>query len=622
MSEKQARRPPVAPKPWFIHQDAATVKISPLPSPALQGATTAFGPGPVKVSNAASSHNPSAGALLAATAAASRRSQSQSQPQPQHQGQAAQKNGPSSQDASSPSRGRQPAVRSVRPAAAIRSSASPPKPSFPPYLPQSTSTVAAVAASTATSPVRPETKEESTSSYLSKPEPPERLRQRSISTSSTYSDAGLSLQKSPEALAGAIASMTIAPAQVRGRVDESQRNDLNAISHRLLSASQPSTGSSPSPSPSGTAAAALATRNAANAEARRRAQSGSSESVTNQAYPANFGFTAPTTTGPSWPQIRLTPPETDSETDSLRAVEPPEAASETPRKPLPAPTPLKPARAAIVAQDNANPRDLESPVLDARTKMTASSLADAMVASSLASKHSASRVASPASKPPPPPPPKSRRRSRSATLFEGGKQHLPFLGRGSETTPPTPKPKPRIQRPMRQTMRSQSPNHHEKEDEHSKRGRRHWRRHPNMHHEGDRKRWRDRVTERERKRYEGVWAANRGLLNDIDLAILEPEPEQPEQVATKNAGPPGDLVANVVVRDIWERSRLPKDVLEEVWDLVARPGAKALNREEFVVGLWLIDQRLKGRKLPIRVSPSVWQSVRHPQGVKIRNKRR
>lgn len=155
-----------------------------------------------------------------------------------------------------------------------------------------------------------------------------------------------------------------------------------------------------------------------------------------------------------------------------------------------------------------------------------------------------------------------------------------------------------------------------------------------MHHEGDRKRWRDRVTERERKRYEGVWAANKGLLVDLDLAILEgsaeksePQSQQGQQqqqqqqpLRATSSVSPSELVVNVVVRDIWERSRLPRDVLEEVWDLVARPGATALNREEFVVGMWLIDQRLKGRKLPVKVSPSVWQSVRHPQGVKISTK--
>ena len=32
-----------------------------------------------------------------------------------------------------------------------------------------------------------------------------------------------------------------------------------------------------------------------------------------------------------------------------------------------------------------------------------------------------------------------------------------------------------------------------------------------------------------------------------------------------------------------------------------------LTKEEFVVGLWLIDGRLKGKKLPVKVSDSVWR---------------
>jgi hypothetical protein len=134
-----------------------------------------------------------------------------------------------------------------------------------------------------------------------------------------------------------------------------------------------------------------------------------------------------------------------------------------------------------------------------------------------------------------------------------------------------------------------------------------------MHHEGDRRRWRDKVTERERKRYEGVWAANRGLLLDYDLDDFELEHRT-------DGTPAMDLVVNAVTREIWERSRLPGDVLEEIWDLVGQPGLKALSREEFVVGLWLIDQRLKGRKLPVKVSQSVWSSVRHTIGVKISSK--
>lgn len=135
-------------------------------------------------------------------------------------------------------------------------------------------------------------------------------------------------------------------------------------------------------------------------------------------------------------------------------------------------------------------------------------------------------------------------------------------------------------------------------DPHRKKGLLAPRKHPNKHHEGDRKRYRTTVTERERKRYEGVWAANRGLL-------LPPNPDTNSQ-----------MVVNVVARDIWRRSRLPDDVLEEVWDLVDLQDVGMLGREEFVVGMWLIDQRLKGNKLPIKVPESVWGSVRRLTGLK------
>jgi hypothetical protein len=55
-----------------------------------------------------------------------------------------------------------------------------------------------------------------------------------------------------------------------------------------------------------------------------------------------------------------------------------------------------------------------------------------------------------------------------------------------------------------------------------------------------------------------------------------------------------------------------------VWDLVDHHAVGRLDKIEFVVGLWLIDQRLKGRKLPVKVSDSVWTSVKGLQGIKIR----
>ncbi|TKA79642.1 hypothetical protein B0A55_03445 [Friedmanniomyces simplex] len=145
------------------------------------------------------------------------------------------------------------------------------------------------------------------------------------------------------------------------------------------------------------------------------------------------------------------------------------------------------------------------------------------------------------------------------------------------------------------------------------------RKHPNKHHEGDRKRWREAVTERERKRYEGVWAANKGM-----HCSFTPEEEQrfrraPNAEATvAKRGAALEQVSNIVTRDIWARSRLPDAVLETVWDLVDSESVGRLSKEEFVVGMWLIDQRLKGRKLPVKVTATVWQSVRGLQGIKIR----
>ncbi|KAK4661810.1 Increased rDNA silencing protein [Podospora pseudopauciseta] len=128
------------------------------------------------------------------------------------------------------------------------------------------------------------------------------------------------------------------------------------------------------------------------------------------------------------------------------------------------------------------------------------------------------------------------------------------------------------------------------------------------HHEGSRSRWRDEVTARQRRRYEAVWASNKGLFMRPGWGLTGGEDDDEEgraQAGTKEA----DLVVNVVVRDIWDRSRLPREELAEIWGLVDRGGKGALGREEFVVGMWLVDQRLRGRRLPGRVGGSVWESV-------------
>jgi hypothetical protein len=161
---------------------------------------------------------------------------------------------------------------------------------------------------------------------------------------------------------------------------------------------------------------------------------------------------------------------------------------------------------------------------------------------------------------------------------------------------------------MRTTMRKE-PSSSENEDEverYKKKGTRimgiKGRKHPNKHHEGTRNRWRDQITDRERKRYEGVWAANKGL-------YLPTIPNDDNEISQD--------VLNYAVQEIWLRSRLPVHVLEEVWDLVDSRAIGRLKRDEFVVGLWLIDQRLKGRKLPIKVSESVWTSA-SPVGIKVK----
>lgn len=231
--------------------------------------------------------------------------------------------------------------------------------------------------------------------------------------------------------------------------------------------------------------------------------------------------------------------------------------------------------------------------------MSVDSLANAMVASSLAS----TRVPSPTKSvfPPLPPPP---RRHHFFHQHRHSSQELLIT-----RTPSPAKPM------LRQTMRRPIESDDEANDGYQRAGKKHLvRKHQHKHHEGDRKRYRTQVTERERKRYEGVWAANRGLL--ISSA---------DSTTTTTISPPTDTsVLNIIVADLWRRSHLPDDVLAEVWELVtgSQGDIDRLGREEFVVGLWLIDQRLKGNKLPVKVSESVWASVRRLPGINVPRNRR
>lgn len=218
------------------------------------------------------------------------------------------------------------------------------------------------------------------------------------------------------------------------------------------------------------------------------------------------------------------------------------------------------------------------------------SLANAMVASSLAASRAPSPVKATAS-------PLTRKHTDHSHLQIA---HLRIGRRGNRSPSPL--------RTMPHTLRKAKSSSDEEDHKDKGRIRRvkrglHIHKHPHKHNEGNRKRWRDEITPRERKRYEGLWGANRGLLIEV------------EPGTTLN--PLNSHISNIIVRDIWTRSRLPDNVLEEVWELVDRERSGKLTKEEFVVGMWLVDQRLKGRKLPAKVGQSVWRSARGLYGLKV-----
>ncbi|UKZ79432.1 hypothetical protein TrVFT333_007186 [Trichoderma virens FT-333] len=186
-------------------------------------------------------------------------------------------------------------------------------------------------------------------------------------------------------------------------------------------------------------------------------------------------------------------------------------------------------------------------------------------------------------------------------------------GPASLAPPPLPKRQksPRLLHTLRQPQLLD-----EEEDQHKKGHRALLRKGKHAHHEGSRKKWREEIRPRERKRYEALWASNRGILL-TDTRMMSPA----TSISSDLDRDVSQCVANVVVREVWRRSRLPVDELAEIWDLVDRGRSGMLSRAEFVVGTWLVDQRLKGRKVPAKVTDSVWGSangvmVKGPNGKK------
>lgn len=72
---------------------------------------------------------------------------------------------------------------------------------------------------------------------------------------------------------------------------------------------------------------------------------------------------------------------------------------------------------------------------------------------------------------------------------------------------------------------------------------------------------------------------------------------------------PTQTIHGLVVRELWRRSRLADDTLRQIWDLVDRRHDGCLDRESFLVGMWLVDQCLYGRKLPPKIDDTLWSSV-------------
>lgn len=162
------------------------------------------------------------------------------------------------------------------------------------------------------------------------------------------------------------------------------------------------------------------------------------------------------------------------------------------------------------------------------------------------------------------------------------------------------------------------------------------------------------VTEIEKKRYDGVWVANKGLyMNTIPKFHIEIEKQKatsskdsassssvtydgpgvnygvtsdncngvdifPYSFGLQNSNTtftqdldhPSLMVHAFVVSNIWRRSKLSNITLSKIWNLVDTRREGYLTRDEFVIGMWLVDQCLYGRKLPNDLDATLWESVK------------
>ncbi|KAF9092486.1 Increased rDNA silencing protein [Mortierella sp. GBA35] len=71
----------------------------------------------------------------------------------------------------------------------------------------------------------------------------------------------------------------------------------------------------------------------------------------------------------------------------------------------------------------------------------------------------------------------------------------------------------------------------------------------------------------------------------------------------------GEYIEGAKVHGIYVRSRLDSPTLAQIWDLVDVDNAGRLNKAQFCMGLYLIDERLGTGLIPLEVSDELWVSI-------------
>ncbi|KAH7034077.1 hypothetical protein BKA57DRAFT_476484 [Linnemannia elongata] len=71
----------------------------------------------------------------------------------------------------------------------------------------------------------------------------------------------------------------------------------------------------------------------------------------------------------------------------------------------------------------------------------------------------------------------------------------------------------------------------------------------------------------------------------------------------------GEYLEGAKVHAIYVRSRLDSPTLAQIWDLVDIDNAGRLNKAQFCMGLYLIDERLGTGLIPLEVSDELWVSI-------------